>query len=114
MFSVKESGAFQGFARLANESRHDLSPVHWVLPPGLTARALGGVFKIDWLCRRDLSFVKTGAIYNPLNDNKPVKIGRDGQEVDADAGKQLCLEFPHDDKIDLEGEQFIILSTLLV
>lgn len=103
LFSVRESGAFQGFARVSTESRHDLNPVHWVLPPGLSARALGGVFKIDWLCRRELSFIKTMDIRNPFNENKPVKIGRDGQEVEPNAGKILCLEFPYDDGIDLEG-----------
>ncbi len=52
IFSVKESGKFCGFARLASESSRDGQPVPWILPPGLTARALGGVFKIDWICRK--------------------------------------------------------------
>ena len=103
VFSVRESGAFQGFARLMSKPRHDLSPIHWVLPAGLSAKALGGVFQISWLCRKELSFAKTTDIYNAFNSNKPVKIGRDGQEVEPNAGKMLCLEFPHDDKIDLEG-----------
>lgn len=103
VYSVRESGAFQGFARLSTDARRDYGPIHWVLPAGLTAKALGGVFKIDWLCRRELSFMKTGDIRNPFNENKPVKIGRDGQEVEPNAGKMLCLEFPHDDGVDLEG-----------
>ena len=102
IFSVRESGAFQGFARLMSKARHDLSPIHWVLPVGLSAKALGGVFKITWLCRRELSFAKTLDIYNAFNSNKPVKIGRDGQEIEPNAGKMLCLEFPQDDKVDLE------------
>ena len=52
IFSVKESGKFSGFARLSTESRHDVPQVSWVLPPGLSARALGGVLKIDWICRK--------------------------------------------------------------
>lgn len=103
IFSVRESGAFQGFARIALDARRDCDPIHWVLPAGLTAKALGGVFKIDWLCRRELSFIRTSDIYNQFNDNKPVKIGRDGQEVEPNAGKVLCLEFPHDDGVDLES-----------
>jgi len=103
VFSVRESGAFQGFARLSSEVRHDVSPINWVLPPGLSARALGGVFHLDWLCRRELSFAKTVDIHNSFNQNRPVKIGRDGQEVEPNAGRSLCLEFPHDDKVDLEG-----------
>lgn len=80
VFSVRESGKFQGtgsmintvdyccyfsslalntfvllvssgFARLASESHHGGSPIHWVLPAGMNAKMLGGVFKIDWLCR---------------------------------------------------------------
>ena len=58
IFSVKESGKFSGFARLATESRHDVPQVSWVLPPGLSARALGGVLKIDWICRK-VSLVKS-------------------------------------------------------
>ena len=52
------AGKFSGFARLATESRRDGPQVSWVLPPGLSARALGGVFKIDWVCRKELSFNK--------------------------------------------------------
>ncbi|ROT76881.1 YTH domain-containing protein 1, partial [Penaeus vannamei] len=79
IFSVKESGRFCGFARLSGESRRDLPPVSWVLPPGLSARALGGIFEMDWISRKDLSFTKTQHLYNPWNEGKPVKIGRDGQ-----------------------------------
>ena len=48
----------------------------------LIISALGGVFKIDWICRKDLSFSKVIHLNNPWNDNKPVKIGRDGQEIE--------------------------------
>ena len=159
IFSVKESGKFSGFARLANESRRDGPQVSWVLPPGLSARALGGVFKIDWVCRKvidyfstscafsrkifffskfcafsrkimgfllkllrffpqnkyifflkmlcifpqnkllflfsskDLSFQKVQHLYNPWNEGKPIKIGRDGQEIEP--SKDLFKEFFH-------------------
>ena len=53
--------------------------VSWLLPPGLSAKALGGVFHLDWICRGDLSFQKVQHLYNPWNEGKPVKIGRDGQ-----------------------------------
>lgn len=45
------SASSSGFARLASESHHGGSPIHWVLPAGMNAKMLGGVFKIDWLCR---------------------------------------------------------------
>ena len=51
IFSVKESGKFQGFARLASEAKHGGPIMPWVLPPGMSAKALGGVFKLEWLNR---------------------------------------------------------------
>ncbi|KAK2818477.1 hypothetical protein Q5P01_024038 [Channa striata] len=102
IFSVRESGKFQGFARLASESHHGGSPIHWVLPAGMNAKMLGGVFKIDWLCRRDLPFTKTAHLSNPWNEHKPVKIGRDGQEIQPDVGAQLCALFPLDENVDVQ------------
>ncbi|XP_012685651.1 YTH domain-containing protein 1 isoform X1 [Clupea harengus] len=101
VFSVRESGKFQGFARLCSESHHGGSPIHWVLPAGMNAKMLGGVFKIDWICRRELPFTKTAHLSNPWNEHKPVKIGRDGQEIELDCGTQLCMLFPPDESIDL-------------
>uniref|UniRef100_A0A3P8RLA1 YTH domain-containing family protein n=1 Tax=Amphiprion percula TaxID=161767 RepID=A0A3P8RLA1_AMPPE len=101
VFSVRESGKFQGFARLASESHHGGSPIHWVLPAGMNAKMLGGVFKIDWLCRRELPFIKTAHLSNPWNEHKPVKIGRDGQEIQPDVGAQLCALFPLDESVDV-------------
>ncbi|GAB0100182.1 YTH domain-containing protein [Sergentomyia squamirostris] len=101
IFSVKESGKFAGFARMNTEARHDGPPVSWVLPHGLSAKQLGGVFKIDWICRKELSFTCTGHLFNPWNDGKPVKIGRDGQEIEPKVGAELCRLFPEDDSIEL-------------
>ncbi|KAM9329639.1 YTH domain-containing protein 1 [Gastrophryne carolinensis] len=101
VFSVRESGKFQGFARLSSESHHGGSPIHWVLPAGMNAKMLGGVFKIDWICRRELPFTKSAHLTNSWNEMKPVKIGRDGQEIEPECGTQLCLLFPTDDSIDL-------------
>ena len=67
IYSVKESGRFCGFARLASESRRDGPPVPWLLPPGLSAKALGGVFKIDWICKKvNLIFL----VFYLLNQNR--------------------------------------------
>ncbi|XP_014667135.1 PREDICTED: YTH domain-containing protein 1-like [Priapulus caudatus] len=101
VYSVKESGKFQGYARLSSESRHDIAPPQWVLPPGMTSRALGGVFKIDWVNRKELAFSKTLHLHNSWNENKPVKIGRDGQEIEHNCGESLCRLFPFDENIDL-------------
>lgn len=89
IFSVKESGKFAGFARMASESRHDVPAVDWELPPGISAKALGGVFELDWICKKELSFTCTTHLHNPWNDGKPVKIGRDGQEIEPKVAEEL-------------------------
>lgn len=101
IFSVKESGKFAGFARLGSESRRDGPPISWVLPPGLSAKVLDGVFKVDWICRKELSFSSTLHLYNPWNEGKPVKIGRDGQEIEPKVAEELCRLFPEDDGIEM-------------
>ncbi|ODM99957.1 YTH domain-containing protein 1 [Orchesella cincta] len=100
IFSVKESGKYSGFARLASESQRGGQQVNWVLPAGLSQRALGGVFSIDWISRNDLSFTKTQHLFNPWNEGKPVKIGRDGQEIEPHVASELCRLFPMDTKSD--------------
>lgn len=101
IFSVKESGKFAGFARMVGESRRDVPAVSWVLPPGISAKALGGVIEVDWVCKKELSFTATGHLFNPWNEGKPVKIGRDGQEIEPKVGADLCRLFEEDDTIDL-------------
>lgn len=89
IFSVKESGKFAGLARMAGESRRDGPTVEWELPPGISAKALGGVFDIDWVCKKELSFTCTTHLHNPWNEGKPVKIGRDGQEIEPKVAEEL-------------------------
>jgi len=50
----------------------------------------GGVFHVEWLTLYDLPFNETLHIRNPINNNKPVKISRDGQELPTDIGAELC------------------------
>jgi len=66
IFSVKESGKFAGFARLLAPSARTPTPIPWILPPGLSARALGGVFKIDWICKKVQRCVKFSNRYHHL------------------------------------------------
>ncbi len=51
--------------------------------------AVGGTFRVVWLRRYDLPFGATEHLTNPLNEGKPVKIGRDGQELPSDVGEAL-------------------------
>lgn len=50
---------------------------------------VGGTFKVEWKRRLDLPFESTHHMYNPLNEGKPVRICRDGQEVPHELGQQL-------------------------
>lgn len=101
IFSAKESGKFAGFARLATGVDRSISPVEWVVPAELTPNLLRGTFRIDWICRNDLPFSFTTALFNPWNCNKNVKIARDGQEVEPRVGEKLCRLFPEDEGIDI-------------
>lgn len=38
----------------------------------------------------DLPFTDTTHLRNPLNENKPVKVGRDCQEIERPVAEQLC------------------------
>lgn len=90
-----------GFARLSSAANYDCEPVSWVLPPGIDSCPFGGLFFVDWICRKDLSFLSTSHLYNEFNEGKPVKIGRDGQEIDPQVGEELCRLFPSDNTVDL-------------
>ena len=59
------------------------------------------MFKIDWVCRGDLSFNKVQHLYNPWNEGKPVKIGRDGQEIQPSVGEELARLFSEDKTVEL-------------
>jgi hypothetical protein len=89
IFSVKESGKFQGIAKLVSGARKDVSPPRWVLPPGISSSSMS-VFKLDWIHRGEVAFLHTLHLKNPWNENKPVKISRDGQEVEPGVGEELC------------------------
>jgi hypothetical protein len=52
-----------------------------------------GVFEIDWLSKHDLQFTKTLHLLNSWNENKLVKVGRDGQELEPSCGEALCRLF---------------------
>jgi hypothetical protein len=51
--------------------------------------AVGGTFRVVWLRRYDLPFGATEHLANPLNEGKPVKVCRDGQELPAELGEAL-------------------------
>ena len=81
VFSVAGSGCFQGYAKM-------LGPV------GSTStdvfQGFGRAFEVRWLRLDDLDFEQVSNIRNPWNENKSVKVSRDGQELPNDVGRQLC------------------------
>ena len=50
IFSVCESGKFQGFARLASQSDPRLR-IDWVLPPRMSPDMLSSPFRLDWVTK---------------------------------------------------------------
>lgn len=100
IFSVKESGKFCGFARLASEARSDVTPAPWILPRGLSG-CLKSTFQIQWINKCDLPFKNVQHLQNPWNESKPIKIGRDGQEIEPSAAEELCRLFSIDNDIDM-------------
>lgn len=83
IFSVNNSGGFQGYAKmvgLPGKSRK-----------GSVFKDYGrGAFDVKWLRLDDLEFSVCGHIQNPWNENKSVKISRDGQELPFEVGRELC------------------------
>eukprot|EP00435_Cladocopium_sp_Y103_P044172 s1820_g12.t1 len=80
VFSVTGSGCFQGYAKMLR-------------PVGSTStdvfQGFGRAFEVRWLRLDDLEFEQV-SIRNPWNENKSVKVSRDGQELPNDVGRQLC------------------------
>jgi len=100
IFSVNNSGHFQGYATMTSA----IDPTHptiWMPEGGTKASFTGSMFHIKWEVTYDLSFKQTLHLTNPLNNNLPVKRSRDGQELPAAVGRQLCKLF--DDAV-LEAE----------
>ena len=58
-------------------------------------------FNVDWVRRYDLPFRETESMTNPLNENKPIKISRDGQELPLALGLRVCRMF--DEGADADG-----------
>ncbi|XP_072216626.1 3'-5' RNA helicase YTHDC2 isoform X2 [Excalfactoria chinensis] len=82
IFSVQGSGHFQGFARMASEIGCEQSQC-W------GSAGLGGVFKVEWIRKESIPFQFAQHLLNPWNDNKEVRISRDGQELEPQIGEQL-------------------------
>lgn len=108
LFSVNSSRNFYGYARMESLPQESLSTGHF---GPMEQRFLGPCFKVRWLNTQVVSFEKLEDITNELNENLPVKISRDGQELSAQAGAKMCHVFdqasdesPVTEEKELSGE----------
>eukprot|EP00929_Paragymnodinium_shiwhaense_P122399 TRINITY_DN950_c2_g1_i1.p1 TRINITY_DN950_c2_g1~~TRINITY_DN950_c2_g1_i1.p1 ORF type:complete len:624 (-),score=169.72 TRINITY_DN950_c2_g1_i1:195-2066(-) len=83
IFSVNCSGAFQGYAKMMGKPGASKK--------GHVFRNFGtGTFDVRWLRLDDLDFDKVLHIENPWNENKSVRVSRDGQELPFEVGRAVC------------------------
>ncbi|KAF7862853.1 uncharacterized protein EAF02_010402 [Botrytis sinoallii] len=86
IFSINKSRAFQGYARMETLPGAIKVPswqnsINW---------ESAGAFRVRWLVICNVRFGKIGHLRNGLNENLPVLIGKDGQEVEEGCGRGLC------------------------
>ncbi|KLJ07209.1 hypothetical protein EMPG_17302 [Blastomyces silverae] len=87
-FSVNQSGAFQGYARMdSRPGDPGVTTPTWFKRPGLP---LGPPFRITWYNTVETLFKYVGHLKNPYNENHDVTYARDGQELEAECGRVLC------------------------
>ncbi|CAN6454746.1 unnamed protein product [Victoria cruziana] len=87
IFSINRTRNFQGCARMMSKTG-GFGGGGWKYAHG-TAH-YGRNFSVKWLKLCELSFHKTRHLRNPYNENLPVKISRDCQELEPLIGEQLA------------------------
>ncbi|KAI3681044.1 hypothetical protein L6452_35826 [Arctium lappa] len=88
IFSVNRTRHFQGCAKMTSKTGGSVGGGNWKYEHG-TAH-YGRNFCVKWLKLCELSFHKTRHLRNPYNENLPVKISRDCQELEPSIGEQLA------------------------
>ncbi|CAA6671790.1 unnamed protein product [Spirodela intermedia] len=88
IFSINRTRHFQGCAKMTSRIGGFVGGGNWKHAHG-TAH-YGRNFSIKWLKLGELSFYKTRHLRNPYNENLPVKISRDCQELEPSIGEQLA------------------------
>ncbi|KAL3851522.1 hypothetical protein ACJIZ3_013404 [Penstemon smallii] len=88
IFSVNKTRHFQGCAKMTSRIGGFVGGGNWKHAHG-TAH-YGRNFALKWLKLCELSFNKTRHLRNPYNENLPVKISRDCQELEPSIGEQLA------------------------
>ncbi|GAB2214037.1 hypothetical protein Droror1_Dr00018369 [Drosera rotundifolia] len=88
IFSINRTRHFQGCAKMTSKIGESVVGGNWKHAHG-TAH-YGRNFSVKWLKLSELSFHKTRHLRNPYNENLPVKISRDCQELEPAIGEQLA------------------------
>ncbi|EEH40699.2 hypothetical protein PAAG_02675 [Paracoccidioides lutzii Pb01] len=88
IFSVNQSGAFQGYARMETQpGASGVAPPSWVKTLDMS---LSQPFKICWYNTVNTMFRHVGYLKNPYNEDHEVTYARDGQEIEGECGRILC------------------------
>lgn len=98
LFSVNESGGFQGYAKMVTMPIKNLYENLW----GPITSRLGGNFRIQWIKMAKIDFDNFKHIVNPYNDNLPLKKSRDGTELPLNVASILCNKMN-----DMPNEDFL-------
>ncbi|KAL8108436.1 30-kDa cleavage and polyadenylation specificity factor 30-like isoform X1 [Apium graveolens] len=88
IFSINRTRHFQGCAKMTSKIGGSAVGGNWKYAHG-TAH-YGRNFSVKWLKLCELSFHNTRHLRNPYNENLPVKISRDCQELEPSIGEQLA------------------------
>ncbi|URE35641.1 zinc finger CCCH domain-containing protein [Musa troglodytarum] len=88
IFSINKTRHFQGCAKMTSRIGGFAGGGNWKYSHGTAHYGLN--FSVKWLKLCELSFNKTHHLRNPYNDNLPVKISRDCQELEPFIGEQLA------------------------
>lgn len=83
LFSVNASGHFCGVAEMTSEVDFNKDSGHWEQDKWKSE------FDVRWIFVKDVPNKAFKHIVNPINDNKPVHISRDTQEVLLNEGRQI-------------------------
>ncbi|KAL2262762.1 hypothetical protein VTK26DRAFT_152 [Humicola hyalothermophila] len=88
-FSINKSRAFQGWARMVSAPSPDTPRPRWV--KGIHWE-VSDPFRVQWLCKTTVEFWRIGHLKNPYNNDLPVLVGKDGQEIEGSCGTELLRE----------------------
>ncbi|CRH03943.1 YTH domain-containing protein, putative [Plasmodium relictum] len=86
LFSVNESGGFQGYAKMITLPIKNLFDNLW----GSITKRLGGNFRIQWIKTAKIDFDVFKNMVNSYNDNLPLKKSRDGTELPLNLATIIC------------------------